>query len=45
MYTYFNKKYGLKSLTLEWVVALVNSIKKFGQDDLDIVVFGKVLRN
>lgn len=32
MYTYFNKKYGLKTLTLESAMGLVNSIKKYSQD-------------
>ena len=29
MYTYFNKKYGLKSLTVEWAMGIVNAIKKY----------------
>jgi hypothetical protein len=45
MYTFFNKKYGLKSLTVEWAMGIVNAIKKFGQQDNDVAVFGKILRN
>ena len=27
MYGFFNKKYGLKNLTVEWAMSLVNAIK------------------
>lgn len=45
MYTYLNQKYGLKSLIIEWATAIINGIRKFSQEDNDIAVFGKILRN
>ncbi|KRX10318.1 hypothetical protein PPERSA_02735 [Pseudocohnilembus persalinus] len=45
MYTYLNQKYGLKGLIIEWATAIINGIKKFSQEDNDIAVFGKILRN
>jgi hypothetical protein len=45
MYTYLNQKYGLKPMTVEWAMSIVNGIKKYGQDDAEIAAFGKMLRN
>lgn len=45
MYTHFEKRYGLKSLALEWVMSLVNGIKKYYQEDTSIALMGKILRN
>ena len=45
MYTFLNQKYGLKSLIIEWATSIINGIRKFSQDDNDVAVFGKILRN
>ena len=45
MYTYLNHKYGLKSLIIEWAAALINAIKLYSNQDSDINLFGKILRN
>lgn len=45
MYTFLNQKYGLKSLILEWASCIINALKKYGNDDNDVAVFGKILRN
>ena len=45
MNNYLNKKYGLKSLVVEWGSSIVASIKKYVNKDNDIAVFGKILRN
>jgi len=45
MYNYFNQRFGLKSLIIEWSTAILNGIKKFGNEDNDIAYFGKVLKN
>jgi hypothetical protein len=45
MYTYLNQKYGLKPMTVEWAMSIVNGIKKYGQDDAEVAAFGKILRN
>ena len=45
MYTYFYTKYGLKSLVIEYAAAVVNSIKKFSKENVDVSLFGKILRN
>jgi hypothetical protein len=45
LYTYLNQKYGLKSLIIEWASAVMAAVKKFSDDDNDVAVFGKILRN
>ncbi|CAD8087342.1 unnamed protein product [Paramecium sonneborni] len=45
MYTFLNQKYGLKSLILEWASCIINALKRYGNDDNDVAVFGKILRN
>ena len=45
MYTFLNQKYGLKAMTVEWAMSIVNGIKKYGQDDAEVATFGKILRN
>merc|ERR1719162_2081858 len=45
MYTYLNQKYGLKSLIIEWASAVMAAVKKFSDEDNDVAVFGRILRN
>lgn len=45
MYTYLNNKYGLKTLVIEWAAGIITGIKKFADQDNDILVFGKILKN
>jgi Ca2+-binding EF-hand superfamily protein len=45
LYTYLNQKYGLKNLILDWASAIIQAIKKFSNEDNDVAVFGKILRN
>merc|ERR1711966_348486 len=45
LYTYLNQKYGLKSLIIEWASAVMAAVKRFADDDNDVAVFGKILRN
>jgi hypothetical protein len=45
MYTFLNQKYGLKHIILEWATAIIQGIKKYGAEDNDVAVFGKILRN
>lgn len=45
MYTFLNQKYGLKAMTVEWAMSIVNGIKKYGQEDAEVATFGKILRN
>eukprot|EP00340_Litonotus_pictus_P008064 CAMPEP_0170532350 /NCGR_PEP_ID=MMETSP0209-20121228/71031_1 /TAXON_ID=665100 ORGANISM="Litonotus pictus, Strain P1" /NCGR_SAMPLE_ID=MMETSP0209 /ASSEMBLY_ACC=CAM_ASM_000301 /LENGTH=748 /DNA_ID=CAMNT_0010828319 /DNA_START=266 /DNA_END=2512 /DNA_ORIENTATION=+ len=45
MYTYLNYKYGLKGLVIEYSAAVVNSIKKYAKENVDVSLFGKILRN
>jgi hypothetical protein len=33
MYTFLNQKYGLKPITVEWAMSIVNGIKKYGHED------------
>ena len=45
MYTYLNQKYGLKNLIIEWASSIINAIKIYSNEDSDINLFGKILRN
>ena len=45
IYTYLNQKYGLKNLIIEWFVAIINGIQMHQNDDHDIRLFGKILKN
>jgi len=45
LYTYLNQKYGLKSLIIEWASAVMAAVKKFSDEDNDVAVFGRILRN
>ena len=45
IYTYLNQKYGLKNLIIEWFVAIINGIQVHQNDDHDIRLFGKILKN
>tara|TARA_B110000305_G_C19032497_1_gene444384 strand:+ start:127 stop:372 length:246 start_codon:yes stop_codon:yes gene_type:complete len=45
IYTYFNQKYGLKNLIIEWTVALINSTKTYVKEDHDCLLFLKIVRN
>ena len=45
MYTFLNQKYGLRSLIIEWVAAIITGIKTYSAEDNDVSVFGKILRN
>ncbi len=45
MYTYLNQRYGLKSLIIEWVAAIINGIKRFLKEDHDVALFGKILKS
>ena len=39
MYTYFNQRYGLKSLIIENIVNLINSIKVYASEEHDVKLF------
>ena len=45
MYRYLNQKFGLKSLTIEYVSAIINGIKEYSKKDMNIKLFGMFLRN
>lgn len=45
MYTYLNQRYGLKSLIIEWVAAIIGGIKRYLKEDHDVALFGKILKN
>ena len=45
MYTYLSNKYGLKNLIIEWAAAIINAIKLYSNRDIEINLFGKILRN
>ena len=45
MYIFLNNKYGLKNLVIDWASALINAIKLYSNEDCEINLFGKILRN
>jgi len=52
LFTFLNQKYGLKvstpstqNLTIEWASSIVSGIQAHSNDDNDVAVFGKILRN
>ena len=45
MYTYLNQKYGLKSLIIEWAASIIKAVKSYGTDDVDVLLFNKILKN
>ncbi|CAK69530.1 unnamed protein product (macronuclear) [Paramecium tetraurelia] len=45
MYTFLNQKYGLKNIIIEQASTIIQSVKRLSQEDNDVCVFGKILRN
>eukprot|EP01006_Ploeotia_vitrea_P024285 TRINITY_DN57056_c0_g1_i1.p1 TRINITY_DN57056_c0_g1~~TRINITY_DN57056_c0_g1_i1.p1 ORF type:complete len:843 (-),score=72.21 TRINITY_DN57056_c0_g1_i1:130-2658(-) len=45
LYTFLNQKYGLKSLILDWAQSIITAVRKYSNEDNDVAVFGKILRN
>ena len=45
MFTYLNQRYGLKQLIVEWAASLVQAIKLYTADDVQVHLFGKMLKN
>ena len=45
MYIFLNNKYGLKNLVLDWASAIIDAVRIYGNEDCDINLFGKILKN
>jgi hypothetical protein len=45
MFTFFNQKYGLKSIIIENVVSLINSIKTYASEVHEVKLFQQILVN
>jgi hypothetical protein len=45
MYSYFNKKYGLKNLIIEWMQSTLNAIYIFRYEDHEVGLFAKIMKN
>jgi hypothetical protein len=45
MYQYLNNKFGLKNLTIEYASAIITGIKEFSKKDMNIKLFGMLLKN
>ena len=45
MYTFLNKKYGLKNLIIEWAKNIISGIKYYSKKDSIVLLFGKIMRN
>jgi len=44
MYQYLNNKYGLKNLTIEYASAIISGIKDYSKKDMNIKLFGMLLK-
>ena len=45
MYTFLNKKYGLKNLIIEWAKNIIAGIRYYSKKDSIVLLFGKIMRN
>lgn len=45
MYTYLNQKYGLRNLIVEWGAAIINGVKTYINEEHDVSLFAKILKN
>ena len=45
MYTFLNKKYGLKNLIIDWAKNIISGIKYYSKKDSIVLLFGKIMRN
>ena len=45
MYTFLNKKYGLKNLIIEWAKNIIAGIRYYSKKDSHVLLFGKIMRN
>jgi hypothetical protein len=45
MFSFFKHKFGLNTIVIEWVYAMVESIRMYHHEDNDIALFALILRN
>ena len=45
MFTFFKHKFGLNTIVIEWVYALIEAIKLYHKKDNDVALFALILRN
>ena len=45
LYTYLNHRYGLHNLAVEYFQSILNAVVKHKDEDHEIVLFGKILKN
>ena len=45
MYTFLNKKYGLKKIVIEWAKNIIQGIKQYSKIDSTVLLFAKILKN
>ena len=45
LYTYLNQKYGLRTLIIEWIQAILNALNEYKYEDHEARLFGKILKN
>lgn len=45
LYTYLTKKYGLKTLIVQWAATIINGVKLYLKADADVALFAKCLKN
>ena len=45
LYTYLNKKYGLRNLVINWAASIVQAIHQYSKLDIEVLIFGKILNN
>ena len=45
MYTYLYKKFGLKTIVIDWARNVIQGIKDYSKKDSMVLLFGKILKN
>ena len=45
MYTFLNKRYGLKNVIIEWAKNIIKGIKYYSKKDNFVLLFGKIIIN
>lgn len=45
MYSHLKMRYGLKGLIIEQVEQIISGIKRYKEENVDVLLFGKILRN
>lgn len=45
MFIFLSRRYGLKEVALEWSLEMINAIKMYCKQSIEVEIFGKILKN